>query len=459
MNTAPPTRPRVVIIGAGFGGLSAARALAHTPVDVLILDRNNYHGFWPLLYQVATAGLEPDEIAQPIRAITRSAPNLDFRLATVQRIDRARKVVITDRGDIGYDELIVSPGSATNFFGNTGVERHGFELKDVPDAVAIRNHLLRCFEQAIGETDVEKRRTLLTFTVVGGGPTGVELAGSIAELMRHTLHRDYPALNLKHIRVLLVEAMDRVLLTFPPPLSQHAQRTLRDLGVELQFGKQVTGYAAGVLQFKDGTAVATDTVIWTAGIKGVPLAESLDVPLERGGRVPVTPALHLETDPHVWVIGDVAHLAWQDGKPHPQVATVAMQQGRHVARNIVHMVASEPLQSFRYVDKGYLATVGRRSAVAHVWRMHWSGWVAWVLWLGVHLWYLIGFRNRVQVLVNWAYYYVTYDRGARAIITSTTRASSTQHEGSTFDDLAASERAQVPAPGGGEGRMSHPRTG
>ena len=433
-------RPRVVIIGAGFGGLSAAQALAHQPVDVLILDRNNYHGFWPLLYQVATAGLEPDEIAQPVRTITRRAPNLDFRLATVQQIDRGRNVVITDRGEIAYDELIVSPGSATNFFGNAGVERHGFELKDIPEAVAIRNHLLRCFEQAIGETDVEKRRKLLTFTIVGGGPTGVEMAGSIAELMRHTLHRDYPAMDLKEIRVLLVEAMDRVLLTFPPSLSQNAQRTLQHLGVELQFEKQVTDYENGVLQFKDGTVLATDTVIWTAGVKGAPLAESLEVQLERGGRVPVTPALHLEDDPHVWVIGDVAHVAWQDGKPHPQVATVAMQQGPHAARNILHKLAGEPLEPFRYVDKGSLATIGRRSAVAHVWRINWSGPLAWFLWLGIHIWYLLGFRNRVQVLINWAYYYFTYDRGARSIITSGMRASNKQHEGSTIEDLAAAER-------------------
>lgn len=438
-------RPRVVIIGAGFGGLSAARALANTPVDVLILDRNNYHGFWPLLYQVATAGLEPDEIAQPVRAITRDVPNLDFRLATVQRIDRERRVVVTDRGDIAYDELIVSPGSATNFFGNAGVERYGFELKDIPDAVAIRNHLLRCFEQAIGESDVEKRRKLLTFTVVGGGPTGVEMAGSIAELMRHTLHRDYPALDLREIRVLLLEAMDRVLLTFPPALGENAQRTLESLGVEPQFGKQVTGYEDGVLQFKDGTTLETDTVIWTAGVKGVALADSLDVSLERGGRVPVTPALHLEDDPHVWVIGDAAHLPWQDGKPHPQVATVAMQQGPHAARNILRKLAGEPLQPFRYTDKGSLATIGRRSAVAHVWRINWSGALAWFLWLGVHIWYLIGFRNRVQVLVNWAYYYFTYDRGARSIITSSMRASNKQHEGSTIADLAATEREPAEA--------------
>jgi NADH dehydrogenase len=223
-------------------------------------------------------------------------------------------------------------------------------------------------------------------------------------------------------------------------LSKNAQRTLVNLGVELQFGKQVTGYEHGLLQFKDGTTLPTDTVIWTAGIKGVPLAESLDVQLERGGRVPVTPELHLEDDQHVWVIGDVAHLAWQDGKPHPQVATVAMQQGPHAARNILRKLANEPLQPFRYVDKGSLATVGRRSAVANVWRINWSGPLAWFLWLGVHIWYLIGFRNRVQVLVNWAYYYFTYDRGARSIITSGARASNKQHEGSTIADLAAAER-------------------
>jgi len=433
-------RPRVVIIGAGFGGLNAARELAHAPVEVLILDRNNYHGFWPLLYQVATAGLDPEEIAQPVRAITRSTPNTDFMLATVHGIDREHKVVHTDGGDVAYDELVVSPGSATNFFGIEEVEREGFELKDIPDGVGIRNHLLRCFEQAVRETDAERRRTLLTFAVVGGGPTGVELSGSIAELIRHVLLRDYPQLNRQEMRVVLVEATDRILLSFPQSLSDKAQRTLTSLGVELRLNASVAGYDDHVLQFKDGTSLATETVIWTAGVKGTALGATLDVPLERGGRVPVTPELHLQDDPHVWVIGDLAHLTGKQGKPLPQIAPVAMQQGRHAARNIVRKLRGEPLKRFHYVDKGSLATIGRRSAVAEFWNIKWSGPLAWYVWLVVHIWYLVGFRNRVQVMLNWAYYYFTYERGSRAMITGTPRRSTHWHEGSAVQDLATTEQ-------------------
>jgi NADH dehydrogenase len=432
----------VVIIGAGFGGLSAARKLAGAPVDVLIVDRNNYHGFWPLLYQVATASLDPEEIAQPVRAITRRTPSIKFRLATVHAVNREQRLVQTNHGDIPYDELIVSPGSATNFFGNEQVEREGFELKDVPDAVAIRNRLISCFELALTEPDPAERRRLLTFVLVGGGPTGVEMSGSIAELIRHVLRCDYPTLDSSEMRVILVEAVDRVLLAFPPSLSEKAQRGLADLGVELRFGASVTGYENGMLQFKDGTTLPTETVIWTAGVKGAPLGEELGVPLERGGRVPVTPELHLADDPNVWVIGDLAHLPDRQGKPYPQIATVAMQQGRHAARNIMRKLRGQPLRSFRYVDKGTMATVGRRSAVAHIWGLNWSGTLAWFLWLGVHIWYLIGFRNRVQVLLNWAYYYFTYDRGSRAIIDSHPRQSTHWHEDGTQADHALVENKQ-----------------
>lgn len=409
-------RPRVVVIGAGFGGLAVARGLAHAPVDVLVIDRNNYHGFWPLLYQVATAGLEPQQIAQPVRAIIRRSPNISFRLATVTSVDRSQRVVHTDSGEFPYDELVVAAGSATNFFGLKEVQQHSFELKDLPNALAIRNHLLVHFEQAVAERDPERLRRMLTFVVVGGGPTGVEMAGAITELIRHVLRKDFPTLDFRNVRVVLVEAADRVLLAFTPSLSAKAQRRLLKLGVEIRLNTSVVGFEGSQLTFKDGSTLPTETVIWAAGVQGAPLGAELGVELQRGARVAVTPELHLPDDPAVWVIGDLAYLPAPDGKPYPQLATVAMQQGRLVVRNLLSKLRGEALRPFRYTDKGSMATVGRRSAVAQIWGLRFSGAVAWWLWLAVHLFYLIGFRNRMLVLLNWAYNYFTFDRGARALV-------------------------------------------
>lgn len=409
-------RPRVVIIGAGFGGLAAAQALARAPVDVLIVDRNNYHGFWPLLYQVATAGLEAQSITEPVRAIARRWCNARFFLATVRRIDRERRVVVTDRRDLPYDHLIVAAGSVTNFFGLEQIARHGFELKDVPDAMRLRNHLLTRFEQASGETDPQRIQQLLTFVVVGGGPTGVELAGAIAELINHVLRKDYPELDFRLVRVILLEMMDRLLASFPPSLSRKAQARLVRMGVDVRLNTQVTAYEHGCLHLKHGENVPVETVIWTAGVRAAPLGESLGVDLRQGGRVPVTPALHLPDDERVWIVGDMAYATDARGQPYPQVAPVAMQQGRHAARNILRSLAGAPLLPFRYRDKGMLATIGRGAAVARVWRVNWSGALAWALWLGVHLWQLAGFHNRLLVFVNWAYSYLTYDRANRAVV-------------------------------------------
>jgi NADH dehydrogenase len=409
-------RPRVVIIGAGFGGLQAATHLARKPVDVLLLDRNNYHGFWPLLYQVATAQLDPQQIAYPARAIIRGMPNIEFRVAEVQSIDRSQRVVNTDQGTFSYDELIVSPGSTTNFFGLEQLQTQSFELKDLPDAMSLRNHLVACFEHAVGETDPDRVQRLLTFVIVGGGPTGVEMAGAVEELVRHTMKRDYPMLDFSKAKVVLVEMLDRVLPPFPPSLSQSAQQALTNMGVELRLGASVTGYENGILKFKDGTTLPTETVLWAAGVQASSLGKTLGVQLQRGGRVPVTPALHLPDDPNVWVIGDLAYLEGPDGKPYPMLATVAMQQGRLVARNIIHKLKGEPLERYRYFDKGIMATIGRRAAVASFWRLKVHGTLAWLLWLAVHLFYLIGFRNRAAVLFNWAYSYITFDREARAIV-------------------------------------------
>ena len=410
-------RPRVVIVGAGFGGLQAAAKLVGQPVEVLLIDRNNYHGFWPLLYQVATAELDASHIAQPIRQLLRGKPNLHFRLATVEAIDRDQRLVITDHGRYPYDELIVAAGSVSNFFGLDQIKAHGFDLKDLPETIALRNQLLGCFERALDEPDPERVRQLLTFTIVGGGPTGVELAGAIAEMIRHVLRKDFPTLDFSVVRIVLIEMADRILLPFTPELSHKAQRALAKLGVEFWFNTSVIGYEDGELRFKDGKTLAAHTVIWAAGIQGNPIGAVLGVPLQRGGRVAVTPELRLADDSHVWVIGDLSYLEAPNGKPYPQLATVAMQQGRHVARNLLRTLRGEPLKPFSYTDKGSMATVGRHSAVASFRGMNLSGPIAWLMWLLVHVYYLIGFRNKLMVLFSWAYNYLTYDRSTRAILT------------------------------------------
>ena len=415
-DTQEAQRPRVVIVGAGFGGLAVARKLAREPVDVLLLDRNNYNAFWPLMYQVATAGIEPQDIAQPVRAVLRGTPNVHFRVASVQRIDLQKQAVIADDVAIPYDELVIAAGSTNNFFGLDQIEEHGFGFKELPEALAIRNHIIGCFEKAEKETDPAVLRRLLTFVVAGGGPTGVELAGAIAELLRHVMRRDYPNLNFDYVQVLLVEALDQLLPSFPEALSRKAYQTLRHLGVEVRLRTSVAGMREGALELKDAPEIATDTVIWAAGVKGAPLGATLGVPLQRGDRIAVTPELQLPDHPNVWVLGDLAHLNGPDGKPYPQLAAVAMQQGPVVARNILRKLRGEPSKPFRYTDKGSMATVGRRSAVARIWGINWSGSIAWLIWLGVHLLYLMGLRNRLLVFINWAYNYFTYDRAARAVI-------------------------------------------
>jgi NADH:quinone reductase (non-electrogenic) len=413
------TRPRVVIVGAGFGGLHAARALGGSGVDVLVVDRNNYHGFWPLLYQVATAGLEPEAIAYPVRAILREYPNVDFRLAEVRGVDFGRRVVLTDGESISYEYLIVAAGSANNYFGNEALAGQTFGLKDIDEAERLRNRILCCFESAAHEMDPARRAALLTFVVVGGGPTGVELAGALVELFRYVLRKDYPMFEARSARVVLVEASDRVLAPFHPSLQLSARRRLERIGVKVMLGKPVESVAAGVVRFKDGTALAAETVIWAAGVRGARLADALGMPLERGARVKVTPTLNLAARPEVFVIGDMAYLeGYGGGKPFPQVAPVAIQQGQQAARNILAHLAGEPMRAFRYRDRGMMATIGRNAAILESYGIRLSGRVAWFGWLFVHLLWLIGFRNRLVVLANWAYSYFTYDRGVRLITRS-----------------------------------------
>jgi NADH dehydrogenase len=412
----PTRRPRVVVVGAGFGGLSAARELGTRRLDVLVLDRNNYHGFWPLLYQVATAGLEPEAIAYPVRAIFQKYPNVDFRMCEVSGVDFDRKLVLGDGQQIEYDYLVLAAGSANNYFGNEALAEQTFGMKDIDEAERLRSRILCSFEQAVHEPDAARRAALLTFVIVGGGPTGVELAGAVAELFRHVLRKDYPMLDVGQARVLLVEAGDRLLGPFHESLQRSAQRRLEQMGVEICLGKLVESVSEGIVSFKGGDCLEANTVIWTAGVRGARLADSLGVALGPRAQVKVQPTLNLPERPEVFVIGDMAYLAgYRGGQPYPMVAPVAMQQGQRAARNILNLQAGLPLRVFRYRDRGMMATIGRRAAIMEGFGLRLSGQLAWLGWLLVHIVELIGFRNRLVVLANWAYNYFTYDRGVRLI--------------------------------------------
>jgi NADH dehydrogenase len=408
--------PTVVVVGAGFGGLRVARALRRVPVQVVLLDRNNYHLFQPLLYQVATAGLEPEEIAKPVRAILRGQKNFDFRLVEVTRVDVAAKRLETTAGPIAYDFLVLAPGGETNFFGLESLQRHALGLKDIPDAITIRNHVLTCFEQAMLEPDAEQRRALLTFIVVGGGPTGVEMAGALSELIRLVLVKDYPRLNIKDVRILLLEATQTLLPALPERLREAAGKTLWRKYVEVRFGATVADYDGRQARLKSGEIIPAQTLIWAAGVRAAPLNGALGVapPGGRQGRIPVEPTLQLAGHPDVFIIGDAAYRE-QGGEPLPMVAPVAIQMGESVARNIARQLAGKPLEPFRYHDQGTLATIGRNAAVAHVFGLQLSGFPAWVIWLVVHIIQLIGFRNKLFVLLNWAWDYFFYERAARLI--------------------------------------------
>jgi NADH:ubiquinone reductase (H+-translocating) len=413
-------RPTVVVVGAGFGGLRAARALRKAPVDVLLVDRHNYHLFQPLLYQVATAGLEPEEIAKPVRAVLRGQRNFDFRLARVTGVDFGARRLATDDGPIGYDYLILATGAAANFFGLKGVEQFGLTLKDIPDAVRIRNHVLSCFEEAMFEPDAERRRALLTFVVVGGGPTGVEMAGALSELIRLVLVKDYHRLDLKDVRILLLEAGNRLLAGFPERLSEAAAGTLWKKHVEVRHGALVTGFDGAAATLKSGEVVPARTLIWAAGVQAAPLAKALGVPTAHLGRVKVEPTLQLAGHPEVFIIGDAAYLEAQ-GPALPMMAPVAIQMGETAAGSIGRLLAGAPAVPFVYKDPGSLATIGRNAAVARIHGISFTGFPAWVVWLVVHIIQLIGFRNRLFVLTNWAWDYFFYERAVRLITETDTK--------------------------------------
>jgi len=407
-------RPTVVIVGAGFGGLRAARALKRAPVDVVLLDRHNYHLFQPLLYQVATAGLEPEHIARPVRAILRGQPRFEFRMAEMTGLDLAGKRVLTGDGPIPYDYLILALGGETNYFGLESIRRHGFGLKDTAEAVAIRNHVLSCFERGVLEPDAERRRALLTFAIVGGGPTGVEMAGALSELIRLVLVKDYPRLNIKDVRVLLLEATDRLLGTMPARLRAAAAETLWRKHVEVRFGAAVQDYDGSRLSLKSGEVIPARTLVWAAGAQAASLTTRLGLPTARQGRVVVEPTLAVAGRPEVFVIGDAAYLE-ADGQPLPMMAPVAIQMAETAAANIARQLRGAAPIAFHYRDPGSLATIGRNAAVAYVHGVAFKGFLAWVVWLTVHIIQLIGFRNKLFVLLNWAWDYFFYERASRLI--------------------------------------------
>jgi NADH dehydrogenase len=415
MKTSSSFYPHVVIIGGGFGGLRAARALATAPVRITLIDRRNYHLFQPLLYQVASAGLAPEEIAYPLRGIFRHQRNLTFVMAEVRQINLNERTLLTSAGPIAYDYLILATGSATNTFGLRNVAKYGFGLKDIDEALAIRNHVLRRFELATQQADPAERQAMLTFAIVGGGPTGIEYAGALAELIRLVLRKDYPTLNLSQARVVLLEATDRLLGNLPPDLDQAAQKALRQKGVEVWLGAQVRDYDGQRIYLADGRILPAQTLIWAAGVQATELVQTLPLALGSQKRVRVLPTLQTPGYPQVFVIGDAAYLEDEHGQPLPMMAPVAMQQGEHAARNILRVLRGEPLQPFHYRDLGSMATIGRNQAVAALFGVHLKGFIAWIIWLFVHLMQLVGFRNRLVVLINWAWEYFRFERAARLI--------------------------------------------
>jgi NADH dehydrogenase len=404
-------------VGAGFGGLSAARALAEVPVRVTVVDRRNHHLFQPLLYEVATAALNPADISSPIRHVLRGQANAEVVLGEVVAVEPpARRVRLADRSELPYDYLVVATGATHSYFGRDDWAPLAPSLKTVEDALEIRRRFLLAFERAEREADPLRRRALLTFVVVGGGPTGVELAGALSEIARYTLSSDFRHIDPEHARIVLVEMAPRVLPPYPEVLSRAARRQLERLGVEVRSGARVTAIDSGGVTLDDVERIEARTVLWGAGVAASPLARSLDVPLDRAGRARVNPDLTVPDHPEIFVIGDVAAVGdAARGGIVPGVAPAAIQEGRHVAENIARAIRGEPLRPFRYRDKGSLATIGRAAAVASIGPLRFSGLPAWLAWLVVHIYFLIGFRNRVAVILQWAWSYVTFGRGARLI--------------------------------------------
>ncbi len=419
-NSDRPSVPHVVILGGGFGGLYAARRLKRAPVRVTLVDRRNHHLFQPMLYQVATAALNPSDIAAPIRSVLRRQRNTEVLLAEAESVDSAgRRVQLTDGSSISYDYLIVATGARHSYFGHTEWESLAPGLKSLEDAVEIRQRVLLAFERAERETDPVRRHAHLTFVIVGGGATGVEMAGAVAELRRYALRRDFRRIDPGEATVMLLEGGPRLLPSYPESLSDQAKLDLRRLGVEVRTETLVTDIRPGAV-VAAGWTIPTQTVIWAAGNVASPLLKSLDTPLDRVGRAIVEPDCTIPGHPEIFVLGDAALFEHQEGGPLPGICPVAIQMGEYAACAIQNDLADQPRRAFHYWDKGQLAVIGRGRAVADIWKLHFGGLLAWLTWTFVHIFFLIGFRNRVLVMIQWAWSYLTYGVGARIISSETT---------------------------------------
>lgn len=416
MNIPDSGNPRVVIIGGGFAGVSLAKKLKNKNFQVVLLDKHNYHNFQPLMYQVATGGLEAGSIAYPIRKIVQEHSETFFRMALVERIDTANKKVITDIGTIYYDYVVIATGSTNNYFGNREIEQHSMVMKTIPEALNIRSLILENFELALQTNDVEERRALMNFVIVGAGPTGVELAGALAEMKKAVLPKDYPDLDVSMMEINLVQGGDRVLDAMSKKSSKAAEKFLKQLGVKIHLNAIVSGYDGTTVATKDGLSFKTQAVIWSAGVKGAPV-EGIAEAVDRASRVRVNEFNQVEGFDDVFALGDVAAMYGEKFKfGHPMMAQPAIQQGELLAENLVRLANKQSLKKFVYNDKGSMATIGRNKAVVDLPKFHFNGVFAWFVWMFVHLFSLIGFKNKVLVFWSWVYNYFVFDRESRVII-------------------------------------------
>ncbi len=414
MKESEKQKPRVVIVGAGFGGLQAAKKLARKDVQITVIDRTNYHLFQPLLYQVATAALSPADIAAPVRSVLSSSKNVEVILAEVEVVDVAAKKVKTKDAEFDYDYLILATGARHSYFGHNNWEKLAPGLKSLEDAIELRRRILMAFEYAEKTNDEAARKAAMTFVIIGGGPTGVEMAGAIAEIARYTLAKDFRHIDPSRARVILIEGGPRLLAGFPEDLSRSAEKQLKELGVDVRTGGQATNVSEDGVQLGD-EFIPCRVKIWAAGNNASFVGKGLGVPVDRVGRVVVNDDLTIPGHPEVQVIGDLANFSYQTGQPLPGVSPVAIQQGRHAARNILAMIKGRQPKRFHYWDKGSIATIGRNKAVADLKFLHLNGLSAWLAWLFIHIVWLVGFRNRLLVLFQWAWAYFTFDKGARLI--------------------------------------------
>ncbi|MEG6586728.1 NAD(P)/FAD-dependent oxidoreductase [Dendrosporobacter sp. 1207_IL3150] len=407
--------PRIVVVGAGFGGLQIVRELAEAPVSITLVDRCNYHLFQPLLYQVATSGLAPEDIAHPVRAILKHQQNVSFRMAEVSSIDLTSRNVETTTGKIEYDYLVLAFGGVTNYFGLYSAADYAFGLKNIDDAIAIRNHILNMFELAAQQKDEKLRKSMLTFVIVGGGPTGVECAGAMSELVNIVLMKEYPELDFSEVQILLLEGSDRLLPSMPANLSEATAQMLSKKQVKIKLNAIVADYDGDEVVLKSGEKIPSCSLIWAAGVRAASIADKIGLVQGSMGRIVVTPTLQVESYPEVLAVGDAAYLE-VDGRALPMIAPVAVQQAKAAAKNIVRLINGQKLLQFEYKDPGALATIGRNAAVAAFGKYHFSGIIAWFLWLVVHIIRLIGFRNRIMVVINWAWDYFFFERAVRLIM-------------------------------------------